>query len=101
MRILQVCPPADHTNDPVKADWRTGFWSHLVYKNKDINDQERLQEIIRAAALWRQYWNVYSDGGKSSNPTMAKLNQIELQEEAFGWQQVLHWAFAKYRKAYV
>ena len=63
----------------------TALWGHLVYKHKDISDQARLDEILRTASLWREYWELYSDGGKYNNPTMAKLNQIE-EEEGFGWQ---------------
>ena len=65
------------------------FWGHLVNKHKDVSPQARLEEIQRTAALWRAYWNEYSDGGKYSNPTMAKLLQIE--QEGFGWQHVLDW----------
>ena len=69
----------------------TGFWSHVVNKHKEINDEQRLKEVLRGAALWRQYWDQCSDGGKYANPTMAKLEQIEQQGESFGWQQVLNW----------
>ena len=67
----------------------TGFWAHLVNKHRDIHDQRRLEDVRRTGSLWRIYWERYSDGGKYSNPTMAKLRQIE--REDFGWQQVLDW----------
>ena len=62
-----------------------------MHKRKEMNDDERLKEVLRGATLWRQYWDQYSDGGKYGNPTMVKLVQIEQQGENFGWQQVLDW----------
>ena len=50
------------------------LWGYLVNKYKDVGDRERLDEIRRTAPLWRVYWDQYSDGGKNSNPIMAKLN---------------------------
>ena len=67
----------------------TAYWGHLVNKHRDINDDRRLEEVRRTGSLWREYWNLYSDGGKYGNSTMAKLRQIET--EGFGWQRVLGW----------
>ena len=67
----------------------TAYWGHLVNKHGEINDETRLEEVHRTAALWRAYWEEYSDGGKYGNPTMAKL--LQLKQEDFGWQQVEDW----------
>ena len=54
----------------------TAYWGHLANKHRDINNQERLEEVRRTASLWREYWDGYSDGGKYGNATMARLQQI-------------------------
>lgn len=57
--------------------------------HREVSPDERLAEMIRTGDLWRIYWVNYSDGGKRDNPTMAKLRQM--QDPAFGWQDVLDW----------
>lgn len=66
-----------------------GLWGHLVHKHQGVGDQERLEEVQRTAALWREYWHYYSDGGKRGNPTWAKLEQT--RQDGFTWNDVLCW----------
>ena len=66
-----------------------GYWTHLVQTHRDISSDERLAEMLRTADLWRSYWANHSDGGKGTNLTMMKFDQM--QDPAFGWQDVLAW----------
>ena len=65
-----------------------GLWAHLVNKHQDVDNEERLREVIHSATLWLEYWRDYSEGGKN-NPTMAKL--VQTQQEGFTWSDVLRW----------
>jgi len=65
------------------------FWAHLVHQHQATPDPDRLCEVRRTASLWKTYWDLYSQGGKRDNPTMARLKQA-LQSE-FCWKDVLEW----------
>ena len=66
-----------------------GLWSHIYNKHQGIDDEKRLQEILKSGETWRRYWEDHSDGGKRGHPTMEKL--IQMQEPDFGWKDIVAW----------
>ena len=74
-------------------DGVNGLWTHIVLKHDDVDDELRLEEIGRTALEWRKYWDNLKDGGKHSNVTRMRLDQVE--QEGLDWQTVLGWQLGK------
>lgn len=66
-----------------------GFWAHLFQKHPDVSEDIRLEQMHKAARLWRAYWDKHSNGGKADNNTRKKLDQMTGAD--FCWGDVVDW----------
>ncbi|KAL8840124.1 MAG: hypothetical protein Q9170_001472 [Blastenia crenularia] len=63
------------------------LWSHVVHHHQEVDNERRMGEICRTGILWQEYWD--SLGGRKSNETASKLEQIRSQ--GLTWTDVLDW----------
>ena len=70
----------------------TALWCHIRDKHTMINNQERLEEILRTGSYWRDHYECQRTLGHAinrSDPTWLKLEQMKKKD--FSWDVVLTW----------
>jgi hypothetical protein len=82
--ICNLCPKINSFRSIIH------MWSHIIHQHgRKFPAEDLLNEIRRAALLWKEYRKVWPDTTRSSIETMKKVAQSENAD--FAWEMVLGW----------